>query len=198
MKSFKDRIAAKKSRLNQSTAAVATAVALTSISQQAEAALVEWNFDLAGSKVVDPLTGDQGFAVDNPLSFASTVGLYITTGAPNVELDQRGFLSPGMTVGLGFGSFSGSNLFSTAPDGEELLFGFRLLNQGVSGTETYYGWGSVTPIAPTGFNSLLNKTVLNTTDGEAITVIPEPSVSLFGAAALVMTFSMRRRKGARR
>lgn len=197
MGNFKDRIAAKKAKLSLPTAAASAAVAMTTISQQAEAAIVIQDLNVSFDAAFDPRDGSSAFfggSADNPFFFNFCSGGF--RGYGDLRIDSRGFVPAGTLIGPSATFVSSLSVpfgdIQNTPTGS--IVGFRMTNQGPGNDETHYGW------AVTSGRSTWGTSVLNTTDGQAIgagaTTVPEPSVSLFGASALLLTLSVRRRKGA--
>ncbi|MEM9080456.1 MAG: hypothetical protein AAGC74_07195 [Verrucomicrobiota bacterium] len=196
---FKDRIAAKKSALAPTTTSLAAA-ALTSIAQQAESAIVSFEFNTPTSfssvnfNPTDGTTG--GFGPNFVGIFACGSGAFnaTTPGFPsNAEIADTDFLPNGSLLGSSVSYASFASNFPSYALNTNLYFGFRLNNQGTGADETHYGWAEV--IITGEFDATLVRTALNTEDDQPIIIgtVPEPSVSLFGAAALLLSVSFRRR-----
>lgn len=102
-------------------------------------------------------------------------------------------LNPGDVVD-GSLSYSGnSNLFGTLPaDGENVFAGYRMLNQGVSGTDTHYGYVHFTGTSNS-FEAVVNKYVYEDQVGLGLTVIPEPAGVLLGILGVGLLIWARRR-----
>ncbi len=206
---YKDRIAARKSRLRGSSAAGA-AVALGAIGSTAQAAIVTQTYNLAA-------TGSPGFSVFlrfNPLTGASEAGSQSTNATYPLgngtsfstmfsRLDQsladwanNPKISYGTDVSTLDFSASSPNTYDLTPFGTYYT-GFKMVNQGAGNDETYFGFAEY--VSSTGNNFTLVSTSINTTDGAPIEagIVPEPSTYAlsFGAVILAGFVLYKRYKG---
>jgi len=85
------------------------------------------------------------------------------------------------------------NAFLPYPaDGAEVYAGYRLLNQGAGGDETYYGYVQVT--GGPGNSFVIDFYSYETSPNTGIVAVPEPSTTLLWVAGAGLAFTRRRRR----
>lgn len=198
---FKQRIASKKAALSPK-ASTLVAVTLASIAHQAGAAIVSFDYNTNtqfGGLNFDPSDGTTGGNLGpNDLTlFACGFDSFFVSSSlrpSNAQAAETDFLADGSILGSSATYTSFASSFLSYVQGTPLFFGFRLDNQGSGFDETHYGWAEVVIVSND--EATLLRSAINTVDSESITIgaVPEPSVSLFGAAALLMTISIRKRR----
>lgn len=102
-------------------------------------------------------------------------------------------LNPGDVVD-GSLSYSGnSSFFGTLPaDGEEAFAGYRMMNQGVSGTDTHYGYVHFSGTSGS-FEARVENYVFDDLAGQGVSVIPEPAGVLLGVLGVAVLIWVHRR-----
>ncbi|MEM9081929.1 MAG: hypothetical protein AAGC74_14690 [Verrucomicrobiota bacterium] len=197
---FKQRIAAKKSALTPAASTLAAA-ALTSISQQAESALVCFDVNVTFGPIeymnFDPLTGvaSDGLFGDTVLQLENCGDSFSGYGATSAFWTDS-FIPAGSLLGSSsnFSTYYADFANNSLPVDTSFYAGFKIDGQGVSGTDTYYGWVEFT------FNPDQSTNIIKIAYEDqafqtvSVGAVPEPSVPLFGAAAFILTVSFRKRR----
>lgn len=176
--------------------AVSAAAALSLSSASAAVAVVGPELSL------EPFVGFISF---NPTG-ASWVGGYDTTymasirncyvsllsNSPDLQW-TAGSISHGTVVDdqLTYHSEIWSASFLHPAEGESAYAGYRLMNQGVGGDETYYGYIQVTGGLEGHFT--VDFYSYESSPNTGITVVPEPSTTLLWVAGAGLAFTRRRR-----
>ncbi|MBC2594166.1 hypothetical protein H5P28_07810 [Ruficoccus amylovorans] len=190
--SYKDRIAARKSRL-LAPSAVAATVALGSIASSAQAAI---SYHLTpgvsgGFLSLNPLTGDTS------ISFGVSDTYPISAGActTNLVLLNEGNLGSGLhTVMLSSGDIVDENLSygtsdltgrGTLPFGDDFYIGFRFTGQGTNNDETYYGYMQLFSDTPNNIE-LIGYAIGGNNEAVPISPVPEPATYALGFGVLAL------------
>lgn len=217
--SYRERIAAAKTRVAQPLAA---ALALSAIAPVAEAAVYTVAEPAANNLQFDPLDGSTSpgnFVVspENPLFFGACGGAFIVTEsalhsggnffyvAPStpewakVATLDAGVTIDGSSIYYDPGQFEYSQTPAAYDESTPRYVGFRYTNQGVGGNETYFGW--IEFFMPDENTAVVTRFAIGG-DGQAIvtgsdvSAIPEPGSAalLVGALALGAVGTRRRRR----
>ncbi len=203
---YRDRIAASKSKLRSTAEPIAAALALATLAGTAQAVTVYTidnpAFDYHGQSI-NPLTGTYaavgtfpdatnpimvgncggGIYVDGQSNIAWSGSDYIVTMvAAGTVLDSTSTFGMINTMGMGY-----SNVFSTD---DPNYYAFKYSNQGPSSDQTYYGW---VEFDFSDYYTKVTRFALGT-NNESVTVgVPEPTSFVFSILAGGLMFTRRKR-----
>ena len=220
MKSLKERLAARKTILQNAKAGAAALGSIAAIASQAEAVVfttIPTTESAAWGWSFNPLTGNYD---NNHTSTGNLLYIYSCGGTDfneftndNANIQRAGnayddiLLSAGSTVGPSSNFIDTVNTTLYAYDSGTTAaetvyyFGFRLLNQGAGSDETYYGWVSFKyDGSEVSYDNLRLLEIAIGDNGQAVTVgtapVPEPATTVFaiGGIALAGAVYTRNRK----
>lgn len=220
MKSLKERLAGRKAILQNAKAGAAALGSIAAIASQAEAVVfttIPLTESTAWAWSFNPLTGnyDNNYtSTDNLLYIYSCGGTEFNEFAgDNANIQRAGdyyddiLLTAGSTLGPSSSFIDTVDTthyaydYGTTAAETVYYFGFRLLNQGLGGDETYYGWLSFKyDGSSVGYDNLRLLEIAVGDNGQAVTVgtmpVPEPATTVFaiGGIALAGAVITRNRK----